>query len=179
MKECIRLSNKLIPYEVFVKDLIAQIREALRVHNIIISQNQTFKLFGAGNIHKGVRLKYFYLFILKFIIMQMIKLVLDDLTKEFIFEVFDRIENNHPDDSLEYGESVVMTTYELAEQLVEGEIGLNKNMTIISIGKYEQDFLKEIYEISLEDDEELFQLDLLTEMEQFLYELGKRLLTKE
>ncbi len=55
----IQFSDKLIPYEVFVKDLAreitAQTIEALRVHNSIISQNRAFKLFGAGNVRRWVK----------------------------------------------------------------------------------------------------------------------------
>lgn len=52
----IQFANKLVPYEVFIKDLareiVAQQTEALRQPNDIISQNKAFKLFGAGNVRR-------------------------------------------------------------------------------------------------------------------------------
>jgi len=51
--------DKLVPYEVFIKDLAreltAQTSEALRVHNNIISQNQAFKQFGGGNVRRWLK----------------------------------------------------------------------------------------------------------------------------
>lgn len=55
----IQFADKLIPYEIFVKDLAREIvalqTEALRQSNDIISQNQAFKLFGAGNVRRWVK----------------------------------------------------------------------------------------------------------------------------
>ena len=55
----IQFSDKLVPYEVFIKDLareiVAQTTEVLREPNDIISQNKAFKLFGAGNVRRGVK----------------------------------------------------------------------------------------------------------------------------
>ncbi len=55
----IQFENKLVPYEVFIKDLareiVAQQTEILRMPNDIISQNKAFKLFGAGNVRRWVK----------------------------------------------------------------------------------------------------------------------------
>ena len=55
----IQFSDKLVPYEVFIKDLareiVAQTTEVLREPNDIISQNKAFKLFGAGNVRRWVK----------------------------------------------------------------------------------------------------------------------------
>jgi hypothetical protein len=55
----IQFSDKLVPYEVFIKDLareiVAQTTEVLREPNYIISQNKAFKLFGAGNVRRWVK----------------------------------------------------------------------------------------------------------------------------
>ena len=55
----ILFSDKLVPYEVFIKDLareiVAQTTEVLREPNDIISQNKAFKLFGAGNVRRWVK----------------------------------------------------------------------------------------------------------------------------
>lgn len=55
----IQFDNKMVPYEVFVKDLsreiAGQITEALREPNEIISQNKAFKLFGEGNVRRWVK----------------------------------------------------------------------------------------------------------------------------
>ena len=59
MSIMIQFSDKLVPYEVFVKDLAreltAQTSEALRVPNSILSQNKAYKIFGAGNVRRWVR----------------------------------------------------------------------------------------------------------------------------
>ena len=51
--------DKSVPYEVFIKDLArevaAQTSEALRFNNNIVSQNQAFKQFGAGNVRRWVK----------------------------------------------------------------------------------------------------------------------------
>lgn len=55
----IEFSDKLIPYEIFVKDLAREIvalqTEALRQPNDIVSQNKAFKLFGEGNVRRWVK----------------------------------------------------------------------------------------------------------------------------
>ena len=55
----IQFADKLVPYEVFIRDLareiVAQQTEALRRPNDIISQNKAFKLFGEGNVRRWVR----------------------------------------------------------------------------------------------------------------------------
>ena len=59
MSIMIQFPDKLVPYEVFVKDLAreltAQTSEALRVPNSILSQNKAYKIFGAGNVRRWVR----------------------------------------------------------------------------------------------------------------------------
>ncbi len=59
MSTMIQFEDKLVPYEVFVKDLAreltAQTCEALRLNNNIVSQNQAFKQFGAGNVRRWVK----------------------------------------------------------------------------------------------------------------------------
>ena len=59
MNTMIQFADKLVPYEVFIKDLAreltAQTSEALRVHNNIISQNQAYKIFGAGNVRRWIK----------------------------------------------------------------------------------------------------------------------------
>ena len=55
----IQFADKMVPYEVFIKDLareiVAQTTEALREPNDIVSQNKAFKLFGQGNIRRWVK----------------------------------------------------------------------------------------------------------------------------
>lgn len=59
MSTFIQFSDKLVPYEVFIKDLAreltAQTSEALRAQNNIVSQNQAFKQFGAGNVRRWLK----------------------------------------------------------------------------------------------------------------------------
>ena len=56
MSTMIQFEDKLVPYEVFIKDLArevaAQTSEALRFNNNIVSQNQAF---GAGNVRHWVK----------------------------------------------------------------------------------------------------------------------------
>ena len=55
----IQFVDKLVPYEVFVKDLARELAalttEALREPNDLISQNQAFKRYGAGNVRRWVK----------------------------------------------------------------------------------------------------------------------------
>ena len=55
----INFQNKIVPYEVFIKDLAreltAQTTDALRAYNNIVSQNRAFKMFGAGNVRRWVK----------------------------------------------------------------------------------------------------------------------------
>lgn len=55
----IQFADKMVPYEVFIKDLareiVAHTSEALREPNDIISQNKAFKIFGQGNIRRWVK----------------------------------------------------------------------------------------------------------------------------
>ena len=59
MSTFIQFSDKWVPYEVFIKDLAreltAQTSEALRAQNNIVSQNQAFKQFGAGNVRRWLK----------------------------------------------------------------------------------------------------------------------------
>ena len=59
MNIMINFPDKLVPYEVFVKDIArevtAQTIEALRVPNNILSQNKAYKMFGAGNVRRWVK----------------------------------------------------------------------------------------------------------------------------
>ena len=94
-------------------------------------------------------------------------------TKEFLREVYYRVENDSPDNSVEYSESIEMTTFELAEQVVTGQEESDEDAIRIPIGKSVQDLLEEIYETYEDNDGGLFYSYELTEtMEQFLYKLG-------
>jgi hypothetical protein len=59
MSAILQFSDKSVPYEVFIKDLArevaAQTCEALRLNNNIVSQNQAFKQFGAGNVRRWLK----------------------------------------------------------------------------------------------------------------------------
>ncbi|MBQ8713762.1 MAG: hypothetical protein IJ552_00985 [Prevotella sp.] len=54
----IQFADKMVPYEIFIKDLareiVAQTSEALRQPNDIVSQNKAYKLFGPGNVRRWV-----------------------------------------------------------------------------------------------------------------------------
>lgn len=103
-------------------------------------------------------------------------LLIDDLTKDFLREVYFRTERHQPDNSVEYSESIEMTTFELAEQAVTGQAEPDEADIRIPIDESVQDFLKEIYETYEDNNGELFNSYELTEtMEQFLYSLGKYL----
>ncbi len=51
--------DQMVPYEVFVRDLAREIvaiqTEALRSPNDIISQNQAYRRFGAGNVRRWLK----------------------------------------------------------------------------------------------------------------------------
>lgn len=100
-------------------------------------------------------------------------LFIGGLTKEFLLEVYYRVENDSPDNSVEYSESIEMTTFELAEQVVTGQAESDEDVITIPIDKSVQDLLEEIYETYEDNDGGLFYSYELTEtMEQFLYKLG-------
>jgi hypothetical protein len=104
-------------------------------------------------------------------------LFIGGLTKEFLLEVYYRVENDSPDNSVEYSESIEMTTFELAEQVVTGQEESDEDAIRIPIGKSVQDLLEEIYETYEDYDGELFYSYELTDtMEQFLYNLGRYLI---
>jgi hypothetical protein len=104
-------------------------------------------------------------------------LFIGGLTKEFLLEVYYRVENDSPDNSVEYSESIEMTTFELAEQVVTGQAESDEDAITIPIDKSIQDLLEEIYETYEDNDGELFYSYELTEtMEQFLYNLGRYLI---
>lgn len=104
-------------------------------------------------------------------------LFIGGLTKEFLLEVYYRVENDSPDNSVEYSESIEMTMYELAEQVVTGQEESDEDVITILIDKSVQDLLEEIYETYEDNDGGLFYSYELTEtMEHFLYSLGKYLI---
>ena len=101
-------------------------------------------------------------------------LLVDKMTKEFLCEVYYRTEHNQPDNSLEYSESIEMTTFELAEQVVTGLAESDEDVITIPIGKSVQDVMEEIYETYEDYNGGLFYSYELTEiMEHFLYQLGR------
>ena len=55
----IQFADKMVPYDVFVRDLareiVAQQTEVLRWPSDIISQRQAYKLFGEANVRRWVR----------------------------------------------------------------------------------------------------------------------------
>ena len=55
----IQFADKMVPYEVFIKDLareiVAQTSQAQLNPSGVISQNRAFKLFGEGNVRRWVR----------------------------------------------------------------------------------------------------------------------------
>ena len=58
MRMMIQFADKMVPYDVFVKDLaremLVQMTEAQRNPSGIVSQNQAFKMYGAGNVRRWV-----------------------------------------------------------------------------------------------------------------------------
>ena len=101
-------------------------------------------------------------------------LFIDRWTKEFLREVYFRTECHQPDNSVEYSESIEMTAYELAEQVVTGRAEPDEDAIRIPIDKSVQDILEEIYETYEDNDGELFySLEFSETMEQFLYQLGR------
>ena len=103
-------------------------------------------------------------------------LLIDGMTKEFLLEVYYRVENDSPDYSEEYSEEVEMTASELAEQFVTGRTEDNENVIKVHIDKSTQDFLVEVHEHFEKCDGMLFaSLDMTEAMESFLYSLGKYL----
>ena len=103
-------------------------------------------------------------------------LLIDGYTNDFVREVFNRTERHQPDDSVEFSECIEMTAFELAEQLVTGQVESDEDAIRIPIDESIKNILKEIYETYEDNDGELFNSYELTEtMEQFLYSLGKYL----
>ena len=55
----IQFGDKLVPYEVFIKDLAREVAaltsEALREPNSILSQNRAYRLFGASNVRRWLK----------------------------------------------------------------------------------------------------------------------------
>lgn len=102
--------------------------------------------------------------------------IINGITKEFLLEVYYRVENDSPDYSLEYSEEVEMTVSELAEQVVTGQAEDGENMIKVYIDKSAQDFLIEVNEHFEDHDGMLFaSFDMTEAMESFLYSLGKYL----
>ena len=103
-------------------------------------------------------------------------LFIDGMTKEFILEVYYRVENDSPDYSVEYNEELEMTASELAEQVVTGQVEDGENVIKVHIDKSAQDFLAEIHEHFEDCGGMLFaSLEMTEAMESFLYSLGKYL----
>ena len=103
--------------------------------------------------------------------------IIDGMTKEFLLEVYYRIENDSPDYSVEYSEEVEMTASEIAEQLVTDRTEGTEKVIIVIIDKSTQDFLVKVHEHYEEYDGMLFaSLDMTEAMESFLYSLGKYLI---
>jgi len=101
-------------------------------------------------------------------------ILIDEYTKEFVDEVFVRNEQDDPDLSLEFDESVEMTTFEIANQFVNGKSPIGKEIIKIPIDKSVKDYLKDVYENGIDDDFSLFaDYDSSREKEEFLYSLGK------
>ena len=54
----LEFTDKMVPYDVFIKDLareiVVRMNEASRRPSGIISQNQAFKYYGAGNVRRRV-----------------------------------------------------------------------------------------------------------------------------
>lgn len=103
-------------------------------------------------------------------------LYLDRWTKELLREVYYRTEHNQPDYSVEFAESIEITTCELAEKLVTDYTESGEDVTKISIDKSAQDFLIEVHKHHENSDGMLFgSLEMSEAMESFLYLLGKYL----
>lgn len=103
-------------------------------------------------------------------------LIIDGITKEFLLEVYYRVENDSSDYSEEYSEEVEMTASELAEQLVTGQTEDGENSIKIYVNKTAQDFLVEVHEHFEDCAGMLFvSLEMSEAMESFLYSLGKYL----
>lgn len=109
--------------------------------------------------------------------MKNVCLFIDRLTKEFLCEVYYRTERHQPDTSVEFSESIEMTAYELAEQVVTGQVDSDEDIIPIPIDESVQNILEEIYETYEDNDGELFNSYELSEtLEHFLYSLGKYLI---
>ena len=101
-------------------------------------------------------------------------LFIDRWTKEFLREVYFRTERHQPDNSVEYSESIEMTVYGLAEQVVTGQAESDEDAIRIPIDKSVQELLEEIYDTYEENDGYLFHSYELSEtLEQFMYNLGR------
>jgi hypothetical protein len=103
-------------------------------------------------------------------------LLIDGYTNDFVREVFNRTERHQPDDSVEFSECIEMTAFELAEQLVTGQVESDEDAIRIPIDESVKDILKDIYETFEENDGRLFISYEFSEMlEEFLYSLGEYL----
>jgi hypothetical protein len=103
-------------------------------------------------------------------------LLIDGYTNDFVREVFNKTERHQPDDSVEFSECIEMTAFELAEQLVTGQVKSDKEVIRIPIDETVQDYLKEIYETFEKNDGRLFISYEFSEMlEEFLCSLGEYL----
>ncbi len=103
-------------------------------------------------------------------------LLVNNYVVELAREVYWREEHHQPDYSLEYSESIEMTVSELAEQLVTNHANASVDVVRIPIDRSVIDFLTEVYQSSVENDDQLFvSFELSEGQEQFLYELGQYL----
>ena len=101
-------------------------------------------------------------------------LLVDNMTKKFLCEVYYRTEHHQPDNSVEYCESIEMTACELAEQVVTGHAESDEDAIRIPIDESVHDILEDIYDTYEGNDGYLFHSYELSEtLEQFLYNLGR------
>ena len=100
-------------------------------------------------------------------------LLIDGFTNDFAREVYFRTEGHQPDNSVEYSESIEMTAYELAEQVVTGQVESEEDAIRIPIDEPVQDILNDIYKNYEDNDGRLFiSYEFSETLEQFLYSLG-------
>ena len=103
-------------------------------------------------------------------------LLIDGFTNDFAREVYFRTEGHQPDNSVEYSESIEMTAYELAKQVITGLAESDNDAIRIPIDESVKDILKDIYETFEENDGRLFISYEFSEMlEEFLCSLGEYL----
>ena len=103
-------------------------------------------------------------------------LLIDGFTNDFAREVYFRTEGHQPDNSVEYNESIEMTAFELAKQLVTVQTESDNDAIRIPIDESVQDILNDIYKNYEDNDGRLFiSYEFSETLEQFLYLLGEYL----